>query len=191
MSLTKEQIVKNTKRYLTTARKHGFMTEKLETLLGEDLIKAPASSFEHLNNAFEGGLVDHLLRVAKHMVYLNQNNLPDGLKVNESSLLKVALLHGIGKVKLYKLELDQWQRDNRGKFYDFNNDLVSMRIGERSVFYALSSGIDLTDEEYAAIINYDKVGDVQTEWHNTTLGDLLRLAIKLAIMEEKYLAKYK
>jgi hypothetical protein len=189
MSLTKEQIIKNTKRYLSTARKHGFMTEELETLLGEDLIKAPASTFEHLHNAFEGGLVDHSLRVAKHMVYINQNNLIDELKVSEKSLLKVALLHGIGKVKLYVPETNPWQRENRGKFYDFNSDLVSMRVGERSVYYALTSGIDLTDEEYAAIVNYDKVDDVQSEWHNTTLGDLLRLAIKLAIMEEKHLAK--
>jgi len=74
MELTKEKIVKNTKRYLEAARKHGAMTEELENLLGEDLIKAPESSFEHLNNAFEGGLIDHTLRVMKHAYKINENN---------------------------------------------------------------------------------------------------------------------
>ena len=188
MELTKKQIVKNTEKYLSTARKHGFITEELELLLGEDLIKAPASSFEHLHNAFEGGLIDHTLRVAKHMVYINQNNLIDGLKISDASLFKVALLHGIGKVKLYVPSTDQWKH-NRGQFHDFNNDLVSMRVGERSIFYATTSGIEFTDEEYAAILNYDKVDDAQAEHYNTTLGDVLKIAIKLAIMEEKFLAK--
>ena len=189
MELTKEKIVKNTKRYLEAARKHGAINEALENLLGEDLIKAPESSFEHLNNAFEGGLIDHTLRVMKHAYKINENNLTDGLKIKEDSLFKVVLLHGIGKVKLYIPEKDAWQREKRGKFYDFNNDLVSMKVGERSAYYALSCGIKLTDEEFAAIVNYDKVDDVQSEWYNSTLGDVLKIAIKLAIIEEKFLAK--
>lgn len=189
MELTKEKIIKNTKRYLEAARKYGAINEDLENLLGEDLIKAPASSFEHLHNAFEGGLIDHTLRVMKHAYKINENNLTDNLKINENSLFKVVLLHGIGKVKLYKVEKDAWQREKRGKFYDFNNDLVSMRVGERSVYYALSCGIKLSDEEFAAIVNYDKVDDAQSEWHNSTLGDVLRIAIRLSILEEKSLVK--
>ena len=189
MELTKEKIVKNTKRYLEAAKKHGAITDELANFLGEDLIKAPASSFEHLHNAFEGGLIDHTLRVMKHAYKINENNLIDKLSIKEDSLFKVVLLHGIGKVKLYTPETDAWQRDKRGKFYNFNNDLTSMRVGERSVYYALNYGVKLTDEEFAAIVNYDKIDDAQSEWHNTTLGDVLKIAIRLAIMEEKFLAK--
>lgn len=189
MSITKKKIVANTKKYIDTAKEYGFLTPELEAFLGSDLISAPASTMLKLHNAFEGGLVDHTLRVMKHAYLINKNNLLDGLKVSETSLFKIVLLHSIGKIKLYKPETSQWHRDNQGKMYNFNEDLVSMRVGERSAYYALSNGVELTEEEYAAITNFDKLDDSQSEWHNTTGGDLLKIAIKLAIMEEKFLAK--
>jgi hypothetical protein len=73
--------------------------------------------------------------------------------------------------------------------YKFNEDLISMRVGERSGYYALSNGVELTEEEYASIINFDKSGDTQSEWYNTTAGDVLKMAVKLAIMEEKKIAE--
>ena len=70
--------------------------------------------------------------------------------------------------------------------YDFRNEQVSMRIGERSVFYALSNGIKLTEAEYAAIINHDKDdSDKQAKYHNSVLGELLKFANIMAIKEEK------
>lgn len=182
--MTKEKVIANTKKYLETAQKHGAMTEELQVFLGEDFIKAPASTTVNLHNCFEGGLVDHLLRVTKHMFLINKNNLPANLKVEESSLFKVGLLHGIGKAKLYVPTAEGW-KIKKGQKYDFNNALTSMDIGERSVFYALSFGVELSDDEAAAIVNYDKIGDDKAEWHNTTVGDLLKLAVRIAIMEEK------
>jgi hypothetical protein len=73
--------------------------------------------------------------------------------------------------------------------YEFNEDLTSMRVGERSVLYALSSGVKLTDDEFVAIINHDKTNDAMAEWHNSDIGEMLRAAVNLAIMEEKFLAK--
>jgi len=183
--MTKEKLIKNTKKYLKTAEKFGATTDELQTFLGDDFIKCPASSFTHLHNCFEGGLIDHLLRVTKHMILINQNNFPEDLKVGETSIFKVGLLHGIGKVRLYVPETSDWWKKNRGRMYQFNNDLTSMDIGERSVYYALSNGIEFTDEECAAIVNYDKLDDSKAEWHNSTLGDLLKLAIRIAILEEK------
>jgi hypothetical protein len=189
MSLSKEKIVLNTTKYIETAEKHGFLTEKLTDLLGQDIIKAPASTMLKLHNAFEGGLVDHTLRVMKHAYKINENNLIGSLKIDVDSLFKVVLLHSIGKVKLYIPETSQWHRDNQGKMYNYNEDIVSMRVGERSAYYALSCDIELSEEEYSAIVNFDKVDDAQSEWHNSTIGDVLRLAIRLAIMEEKHKAK--
>ena len=189
MGLTQEQIVKNTKRYLDAAKEYNILTPELEQFLGTDFIKAPASTTLDLHNAFEGGLIDHILRVMKHAYLINKNNLVDGLKLPESSLFKIILLHSIGKAKLYIYNESKWHRDNLGKMYDFNQDLVSARVGERSAYYALNNGVELTEEEYAAIINFDKIGDAQSEWYNTVGGDLLKIAIRLAIMEEKFLNK--
>jgi len=163
------------------------MTPELEELLGAEFIKAPASTRTDLNNAFEGGLVDHILRVMKHAYTIN-NGMIDTLKVPMKSLIKVVYLHQIGKAKLYVPNPSKWHRDNLGKMYEFNEDITSMRVGERSALYALSSGITLTDDEYAGIVNHDKVDDLQSEWHNSTVGDILKCAIRLAIIEEKSLA---
>jgi len=185
--LKKEQIVSNMKKYLDTAtsEKYGFMTPELELLLGEGFIKAPASTMKKLHNAFEGGLVDHIIRVMKHAYNIN-NGMVDSLKIPMKSLIKVVYLHAIGKAHLYE---PITYKSNIGKVYDFNEDITSMSIGERSVYYAVSSGVTLTDDEYIGIINHDKSDNLQSEWHNSTVGDILKCAIRLAIMEEKSLAK--
>lgn len=188
MSLKSEQIVKNTKKYFQTAQEHGFMNDDLMQMLGENFIKAPASTMKDLHNAFEGGLVDHLLRVTKFAVSINENVLPESLKLDKKSIIKVCFLHQIGKANLYVPCESEWHRTNQGKMYEFNDALVSMRVGERSVYYALGNNIALTEEEYQAIVNYDKDdSDKQSKYHTSMLGTLLKMANELAITEERKL----
>lgn len=188
MALAQTKIVENTKKYFDTATKNGFMTDELTSFLGASFIKAPASSMESYNNAFEGGLIDHLLRVAAYAVKIN-NSLPDNEKVDQASLLKVCFLHQIGKTNLYVPCTSEWHRKNQGKMYEFNKDVISMRVGERSVYYALSNGIKMTEEECAAIIFYDKTDDKMSEYHNSMLGELLKMGNTLAIKHEQKVTK--
>jgi hypothetical protein len=180
MSLEQSKIVANTKKYFETATKNGFMNDELMSFLGEDFIKAPATSMTSYHNAFEGGLIDHLLKVAKYAIGIN-NSLPEDERVDQTSLLKVCLLHGIGKAKLYTPCTSEWHRKNQGKMYEFNENLVSMRVGERSAYYAISHGVPLTEEEYTAILFFDKTDDKMSEYHNTMLGELLKMGNVLAI----------
>ena len=183
--LTEQKILKNTEKYFKTAETHGFMNDNLIDFLGEGFIGAPASTATNLHNAYEGGLIAHLLLTAKYAVSIN-NVLPDIMKVELPSLLKVCLLHQIGKAKLYKPFNSDWH-NKRGIMYEFNNDLVSMSVGERSAIYALSNGIELSEDEYQAIINHDKDdSDKQAKWHSSTLGVILKQANELAIIEEKF-----
>jgi len=185
MSLEKEKIVANTKKYFDTATKLGFMNDKLMSFLGEDFIKAPASSMSDFHNAFEGGLIDHLLNVAKYAVLVNKS-LPEDEKVDQNSLVKVCLLHQIGKSNLYKPCESEWHRKNQGKMYEFNEDITSMRIGERSIYYATANGVSLTEEEYVAILNFDKSGDDKmATYHNSMIGELLKMGSVLAIKSEE------
>ena len=188
MSLDQTKIVENTKKYFETATKLGFMNNELMTFLGEGIIKAPASSMVDYHNAFEGGLVDHLLRVAKYAVIIN-NALPADERVDQTSLLKVCLLHQIGKTNMYVPCTSEWHRKNQGKMYEFNDDITSMRVGERSLYYALSYGLKLNEEEAAAILNFGKVDDKMSEYHNSMLGELLKMGSILAIKNEQKLAK--
>ena len=189
MSLEKKQIAANMSKYLKVAEdlETGFMTEELKELIGTDLMIAPASTMVKLHNAFEGGLIDHILKVMKY-AYKTNLMLPDNMQVTKQSLIKVVYLHQIGKCNLYVPNTSQWHRDKLGQMYEFNEDITSMRVGERSVFYALNYGVKLTDEEFAAIVNHDKVDDAMAEWHNSIIGEVLKVANKLAILEEKKIA---
>jgi hypothetical protein len=180
MSLEQSKIVANTKKFFETATSNGFMNEQFMAFLGEEFIKAPATSMASYHNAFEGGLIDHLLKVATYAIKIN-DTLPENEKVDQKSLLKVCLLHGVGKAKLYTPCLSEWYRKNQGKMYEFNQDLVSMRVGERSVYYILANGINLTEEEFSAILFHDKTDDKMSEYHNTMLGELLKMGNILAI----------
>jgi hypothetical protein len=190
MSLTEKQIKANIKKYIDTATSddNGFMTPELQDLLGVDFMKAPASTMLKLHNAFEGGLVDHILRVMKFAYNINNALLPKQ-QVSMKSLIKVVYLHQIGKANLYIENPSQWHKDKLGKMFEFNEAISSMRVGERSVFYALSSGVSLNDDEYIAILNHEKTDDAMAEWHNSDIGEILKASVKLAIMEEKFLAK--
>lgn len=191
MALTEEQIKSNIAKYIGTAtsKDNGFMTPELQELLGVTaFMKAPASTMLKLHNAFEGGLVDHILRVMKFAYNIN-NALLGEQQVSMKSLIKVVYLHQIGKINLYIPNPSEWHREKLGKMYEFNEDITSMRVGERSALYALNSGIKLTDDEFVAIVNHDKVEDAMAEWHNSDIGEVLKASVKLAIIEEKFLAK--
>ena len=186
--LEKDKIIKNTKKYFDTATKQGFMNEDFTAFLGKEFIEAPASTMKDLNNAFEGGLIDHLLRTTKFAISFNEV-LPEKLKLPINEIIKVCFLYQIGKAHAYKPCTSEWHKNNQGKMYEFNDENVSMRIGERSAYYAMTHGIKLSDTEYQAIVNHDKdESDKQSKFHTTPLGTLLKQANEWAIIEEKLLA---
>ena len=185
MAELKDKILKNKEKFLETNIKYEIFNEELLKFLGEDIITAPASTMTSLHNAFPGGLVDHILKTTKYAVGLNAL-LPKNLQVDIKSLIKVCFLHQIGKTFLYKWNESEWHRNNQGKMYEFNEELVSMRVGERSIYYATKYGLSLTEEEYQAIINYDKTDDdKQAKWYGGVLSTILKQSNELAIMEEK------
>ena len=181
----KEKINKNNQTFLEKNKLYQILNKELLEYLGEDLLTAPASTMKSLHNAFPGGLIDHILKTTKYAIGINKL-LPEDISVDANSIVKVCFLHQIGKTFLYKWCESEWHRNNQGKMYDFNEELTSMKIGERSAYYAMKYGISLTEEEYQAIINYDKSDDdKQSKWYGSTLSTILKQANELAIIEEK------
>lgn len=162
-----------------------FLTPELEDFLGEELYSCPASTMGTLHNACFGGLVDHMLKVAKYAVGIN-DLLPKDLKTPKESIIKVALLHDIGKCFQYEENKDEWSIKKLKKFYEFKNENVSMRVGQRSLYYALSNGVKLNEKEAQAILYFDTDGDDKmAKWHSEPLTKILQQAVELAIMDEK------
>lgn len=187
-----KRIIEGKEKFLEIVNKYEICSEELLKFLDESgFYQAPASTMISLHNAFDGGLVDHLIRVTRRAVTVNDINgkLDPATKCPVNSVAKVAMLHGIGRAKLYKQNPSEWHRKNLGKMYDFNDSLVSMTVGERSIYYINTYGgnMKLNEFEYQAILNCEKdvSDDMAAKWHSEPLSILLRNQIEWAIISEK------
>lgn len=185
-TLSQDELRKNIELFQSTNEKYKIFSEELLSFLGNDIYTAPASTVLSLHNCFEGGLLDNMIRIAKYASNLNKL-LPENLRQELETIVKVSFLSQIGKTFLYKPCESKWHKENQGKYYEFNETLISMRIGERSAHYCLTNNVILKDYEYQAILNHDKIlsEDAQAKWHSDILSVILRQAIELSIIEEK------
>lgn len=119
--------------------------------------EAPASSAYHLN--VPGGLVLHSLNVcaAARSIYAMACAMKPSRMANlpENSVIVASLLHDVCKAEIYKpttkrkkLPSGEWV-DEPGYTLDYSN--LPLGHGEKSVIRLLRMGLDLTDEEIAAI----------------------------------------
>ena len=126
---------------------------KLLEDLGERLVMCPASTRTDQYGCEPGGLVEHALRVTHTMRTLNSSL---EMNLDTASILKVGLLHEIGKVgslsKRYFVEQDSsWHREKLGQLYKFNEDLNKMSVSHRTLWLLQHYGVTLTDDEWLAI----------------------------------------
>lgn len=180
--LTTTQLEKNQAKFKETNLKYNIFTKELEDFLGENFYISPASSSLNMVGCYPGGLLHHVIKACKYSIKLNEI-LPDDLKQPVATIIRVAFLCQIGKVFMFKLNDRTIQH---GKMYDFNDDIVRLHVGERSAYYALKYGVQLTEEEYQGIINIDKENDDKmARYFSTPLTQIIKNGFELAIMEEK------
>ena len=184
--LSKEQIEKNKKKFLETSQKYNVFTKELEEFLGEDFFIAPASPSLDMYSCYPGGLVEHLLKVCKYSIQIN-DLLPEGMRVEKNSVIRTSILAQIGKTYLFKFNESEWHRKTLGKIYEYQNgDINSMTVGERSAYYATTHNVKLSEDEYQAIIQSDKeCSEKFIRWNCKPLTQIIKLGFELAVLEEK------
>jgi hypothetical protein len=185
--ITLEKLEKNKKKFFDVNSEYKIFTSELEEFLGESFYVSPASPSTDLYGCYPGGLLDHLIKVCKYSLLIN-DLLPEKIKVKKEKIIKVVFLSQIGKVFLFVENPSEWHRVNQGKPYVYDSkNKTALRTGERSVFYATKHGVKLEEDEYQAIINVDKdTDDKMAKWHSSIIGQILRQGFELAIIEEKY-----
>jgi len=180
--LTITQLESNQKIFKETNEKYKIFTKELEDFLGDDFYTAPASSSSNMIGCYPGGLLRFLIKACKFAIKVN-DILPDHLKQPPDSIVKVVFLSQIGKVFMFKLKDGS---GSQSRPYDFNDDIVRMHVGERSVYYALTHGVKLDEKEYQAILNIEKDNDdKQAKYFSEPLTEIIKHGFDLAVMEEK------
>lgn len=115
-----------------------------------DFFTAPASTRFH--GSFEGGLVEHSLKVYEVLDYKAKNNVLK-LEIPDDTIKIVSLLHDICKLNFYKVDyrnaknaLGEWEKV---PYYTID-DTIPYGHGEKSVMM-ISEYIKLTPEEKYSI----------------------------------------
>ena len=121
--------------------------------MDERILMCPASQRESEYGSHPGGLVEHAVKVAYAMKSINEAM---SMGVSTSSILKVALLHEIGKIggeesSLFIEQDSDWHREKLGQNYKYNENLQKMSISHRTLYLLQRFGIKLTQEEWIAI----------------------------------------
>jgi hypothetical protein len=192
--ITKELVAENKDVFTRLLSRYGLNDPILVDFLtnNSDFFIAPASTHESHYNSYPGGLVEHILNVGKYSAKILDvfNELSSNKEIlpSKESVIKVSLLHDLGKANLFLQNPSAWHVKNLGANYVYNESLVSMSVGERSVYYLTkNSDIDLSEDEYQAIINHDKPpSDKQSEFFSTPLTNILKIGIKSAILNSKF-----
>ncbi len=124
--------------------------ELISFLEKTDFFTAPASTRFH--GSFEGGLVEHSLKVYEILDYKVKNNVLN-LEVPDDTIKIVSLLHDICKLNFYKVDyrnaknaLGEWEKV---PYYTID-DTIPYGHGEKSVMM-ISEYIKLTPEEKYSI----------------------------------------
>lgn len=182
--ISPENIKTNAINYYNNAKTYEFYSDKLVELLGTEFITAPATNDTIYPYCYDGGLIQSIFAISELATQLN-NILSLDNKQDINSLMKVCHLCQIGKANLYITNPSEWHRKNTTKQYEYNQELQSMTIGERSILYCIKSDIKLTDDEYVAILNHSKPETDTILNHNSKIGFILRQAITLNKINKK------
>ncbi len=101
-----------------------------------------------------GGLVSFSLEVA-----LKGKSLASFYDVDPKSIVKVALLHELGRMghlsdESFSLYLDQessWHQEKLGQYYKYNENCPKMNVGHRTLWMLNELGIKLSYDEWVSM----------------------------------------
>lgn len=121
--------------------------------LGQRIVTCPASQRRDQYCAHTGGLIEHSLNVAS---LLRKANEMYNHNLDTNSIIKVSLLHDIGKIGDLKNELfieqdSDWHREKLKQEYKYNDKIPKMSVSHRTLFLLQHFGVELTNDEWLAI----------------------------------------
>ena len=102
-----------------------------------------------------GGLVEYSLSTA-----LKGKAMASFFDVDPKSIVKISLLHELGRMghltdesqALYLNQDSDWHRDKLGQNYKYNDACSRMNIGHRTLWMLNELGIELTHDEWVAVL---------------------------------------
>lgn len=177
----------NLQVFYTKLENVGIDKQLVETLhknYGDKLMNATFTNMNDHGNAYEGSLIEIVLKkLTLYAVKLNEL-LPQDKRVDKLTLVKVCLLHHIAKAIRLVPNDNQWEIEKRGMLFKYDENQPSIRTGLHSLLMANMCGIQFTaDEAEAMTVNDRDLTDDQARWHSSVLATIVRQANELTYVE--------
>ena len=184
--MTSETKQHNFDLFIKKLNQLGIATESLVSNLGENLKNGTFSLSKESGLCGDGTLLETVLKkLTPYAVKLN-SLFPEEKRVEQSTLVKVCLLHQIAKAVRVIPNNNQWEIEKRGLLYKYAPNQPSIRTGLYSLVLAQSFGINFTPEEAEAMtINDMDLTDEQSRWHSSRLSSIVRIANEMTYLQER------
>jgi len=176
MKLTAEQIqanweefCNNIKLWVTGDRQKELL--KFYKKYEDRIMMMPAAHKKEYHNAFPGGYVEHVNRVVRCALNINDVWVEEGVDNTTYTLEELvfsAINHDLGKMGngeeiAYLPSQDEWRKKNLGEMYQYNKKLAYMSVPDRSIKLLVDHDIKLTENEWMTIKLHDGLYDQANE----------------------------
>tara|TARA_E500000331_G_C16908369_1_gene562313 strand:+ start:66 stop:605 length:540 start_codon:yes stop_codon:yes gene_type:complete len=124
---------------------------------GPRLATSPSNAQKDEHGCFNGGMIQDTLNILEAMRKLD---IVAGKEADQKSLWKVALLHNIGTIgsteeDMFLPQDSDWHIEKLGLLYKRNQGLKTTNT-ERTIQILSKYGVELSAEEFFAILSIDK-----------------------------------
>lgn len=184
--ITDEIKNKNYRLFLSKLNNVGVDSSKVEEILGEILLNASFSISNENGCAYDGSLIHIVLRTLTPFAIKINELLPEDLRVNQQSIVKVCLLSHISKCKMFEKNDNQWEIEKKGIIYKYSKSDVALKMGARSILLCQDMGITFTPEEFEAMLILDKDdNDLQSKFYSNPLSIIVKQANELTYLNNR------
>jgi len=182
--ITEELKQKNFELFVKKMEDFGVTAERIQNVFGDKLINASFAIEPNSMLTYEGSLLHVVLRTFTPYAIKLNGLLPDEIKADQKSLVKVCLLQHLAKAFMFEKNDNAWEIEKLGKTFKYSQHKIALRLGARSLVLAMKLGVELNEYEVEALTIIDKgASDEQAKFFATPISVIVRQANELTTLE--------
>lgn len=167
----------NAGRYFKKLEQIGVDTSLLKEKYGELIKNATFTANGENGNAYEGSFLEILLMTLTPFAVKMNELFPEDKRVDRNSLIKVCLLHQIGKAIMLVPNDNEWEVSKLKRVFKYSNDKPAIKTGLMSLGMCQECGIRFTLEEIEAMtINDADPSDNMSKFYSSTMSNIVKAA---------------
>lgn len=171
---------KNYLIFLKKLNEIGIDTTSLDEELSEKIKNSTYSITNEINTCYDGSLLQVILRTTTPLALKINELLPENLRVDKNSIIKVCLLSHLSKCLMFIPNDNQWEVEKRGMKYKYSPYNLALKMGMRSLLMCQELGINFTPMEVEAMTILERNDDdKQAQFFCSQLSTIIKQANEL------------